>query len=313
MSVRILVGTIVAMALLLNGCGQSQDEKEKIAAVTCAIMVESRNMDASIRVEKLNEARDKIGGEPFLDGDDAIKEAFEYGLCQELVLNETYDQSLQYLKEAERERERIAAEKRAEEQRIAAEKQRIADSKPKFWSNGQLKERINYQSVTAGGEKHGLAEAYYENGQLRYKINYKDGKVVDGIVVEKTWENGQLKFKNNQLKFKNKLTRYEQTFFEVEELLMTTNLNNSRKVMQVTVYIMTAHDERVIAHMEKHHFPVRVALLRIMAAKTEADLARPTFREELAEEFRLEINSVLERLEDFGGVESVGFTAFVVQ
>ena len=53
--------------------------------------------------------------------------------------------------------------------------------------------------------------------------------------------------------------------------------------------------------------------MRIMAAKTEADLARPTFRKELAEEFRLEINSILERLEDFGGVESVGFTAFVVQ
>ena len=118
MSVRILVGTIVAMALLLNGCGQSQDEKEKIAAVTCAIMVESRNMDASIRVEKINEARDKIGGEPFLDGDDAIKEAFEYGVCQELVLNEEYDKWLQSLKEARRERILVAAEKRAEEQRM---------------------------------------------------------------------------------------------------------------------------------------------------------------------------------------------------
>ena len=32
-------------------------------------------------------AREKIGGEPFLRGDDAIKEAFEYGLCEELVLN----------------------------------------------------------------------------------------------------------------------------------------------------------------------------------------------------------------------------------
>ena len=94
---------------------------------------------------------------------------------------------------------------------------------------------------------------------------------------------------------------------------MTSNLNNSRKVMQVKVYIMTHYDERVIAHMEKHDMPVRSALMRIMASKTEADLARPTFRKELAEEFRLEVNSILERLEDFGGVESVGFTAFVVQ
>ena len=135
MSVRILVGTIVAIALLLNGCGQSRDEKEKITAVTCAIMAESRNMDASIRVEKINEARDKIGGEPFLDGDDAIKEAFEYDLCQELVLNETYDQSLLSSKGAERERERIAAEKRAEERRIADSKPTV---KKEFHPNGKL-------------------------------------------------------------------------------------------------------------------------------------------------------------------------------
>ena len=43
------------MTLLLTGCGQSQDEKEKIASVSCAIMSESRNMDASIRVEKIND------------------------------------------------------------------------------------------------------------------------------------------------------------------------------------------------------------------------------------------------------------------
>ena len=108
------------------------------------------------------------------------------------------------------------------------------------------------------------------------------------------------------------LTRYEQTYFEIESE-MTSNLANSRKVMQVKVYIMTHYDERVIAHMEKHDFPIRNALMRIMALKTESDLARPTFRKELAEEFRLEINSILEGLEDFGGVEKVGFTAFVVQ
>ncbi|MDE0840999.1 MAG: flagellar basal body-associated FliL family protein [Porticoccaceae bacterium] len=106
--------------------------------------------------------------------------------------------------------------------------------------------------------------------------------------------------------------RYEQTYFEVAQT-MTSNLNNSRKVMQVKVFIMTHYDERVIAHMEKHDFPVRSALARIMSQKTESDLARPTFRQELAEEFRLEINSILERLEDFGGIESVGFTEFVVQ
>jgi hypothetical protein len=55
----------------------AQEKAIRIAAVTCSIMSETRNMDAAIRVEKMNDAREKIGGEPFLRGDDAIKEAFE--------------------------------------------------------------------------------------------------------------------------------------------------------------------------------------------------------------------------------------------
>ena len=53
-------------------------------------MGETRNMDAAVRVEKMNDARKKIGGEPFLEGDSVIQEAIEYGLCQELVLNDDH-------------------------------------------------------------------------------------------------------------------------------------------------------------------------------------------------------------------------------
>jgi len=196
--------------VLLTACGPSQEEKEKVAAVTCSIMSETRNMDSAVRVRELNEARGKIGGEPFLRGDDVIQEAIKWGLCQELVLNEPYEERLQSLKDAKRERERIAAEKRAEEQRIAAEKraeeqriaaekQRIADSKPtikeEFHSNGKLKSRINYQSKTDGGKQHGLYEYYRENGRLHQKGNFKNGKQ-DGL-WETYWKNGQLKWKGN--------------------------------------------------------------------------------------------------------------------
>ena len=168
---------IILSLVLLVSCGISQEEKTNIAAVTCSIMGETRNMDAAIRVEKMNDARERIGGEPFLDGDDAIQEAFEWGLCQELVLNETYDEILQPLKDAKRERQRIARDKRAEEQRIAAEKQRVADSKPtvkeEFHSNGKLKSRANYQPKSDGGEKYGLSQRYHYNGQLKSKGNIK--------------------------------------------------------------------------------------------------------------------------------------------
>ena len=204
----------------------AQEKANRIAAVTCSIMGETRNMDAAVRVREMNDAREKIGGEPFLRGDNAIQEAFEWGLCQELVLNEIYDETLQPLKDAKREREKIAAEeraeeyriaaeqraeeqriareKRAEEQRIAAEEQRIADSKPtvkeEFYSNGKLENRINYQPKSDGGKEHGLTESYYENGQLHIKENYKDGNR-DGL-FESYYKNGQFKqdycFKNNE-------------------------------------------------------------------------------------------------------------------
>ena len=195
----------LCLTLTLIACGPTQQEKEKIAAVSCAVMSETRNMDAAIRVEKINEARDKIGGEPFLRGDDAIKEAFEYGLCEELVLNATiYDKSLEDLKDTERERERIAAEKRAEEERIAMEKQRIADSKPtvkeEFHPNGELKSRIRYQPKSDGGRRHGLSREWHGNGQLYTEQTYNNGKryglyrhwTTEGqLYLEETYKNGQ--------------------------------------------------------------------------------------------------------------------------
>jgi antitoxin component YwqK of YwqJK toxin-antitoxin module len=199
---------ILLSLVLLTACGPSQEDKETIAAVTCSIIGETRGMDAAIRVREMNEARVKIGGEPFLGGDDAIKESLEWGLCQKLVLNESYDETLQPLKDAKQERERVAAEKRAEEnriaaekraeeeriasekraeeERIAAEKQRIADSKPtveeRFHSNGKLKSRINYQPKSNGGLKHGLYETFHPNGKLETRSNYKNGKI-DGTYV----------------------------------------------------------------------------------------------------------------------------------
>ena len=232
---------VLFLTLTLIACGPSQEEinraemeqqrieqeaakqlaaenSTRVAAVTCAVIRETRNTDAAIRVEKMNEAREKIGGEPFLRGDDAIKEAFEYGLCEELVLDATiYDESLGYYKDAiaelekiatekraeeERiaeekraERERIAAEKRAERQRIAAERQRIRNSKPtvkeEFHPNGELKERTNYQSKDDGGKKHGIYRLWSRYGKLRLETTYKDGKEHG---LERWWhDNGQLR------------------------------------------------------------------------------------------------------------------------
>lgn len=108
------------------------------------------------------------------------------------------------------------------------------------------------------------------------------------------------------------LTRFENTYKEMERPLVA-NIVNSRKVMQVKVAIMTHYDDRVVANIEKHDFAIRSEILDVMRTVDEAKLSEDSFRKELAEKLKMAINSVLEKYEDFGGVEEVLFTEFVVQ
>ena len=94
---------------------------------------------------------------------------------------------------------------------------------------------------------------------------------------------------------------------------MLANLTNSRKVMQVQIAFMTRYDERVFKNVEKHEFAIRSVALDVMRQITEDQLDRPEFRKELAEKIRESVNAKLESLEDFGGIEEVYFTSFVVQ
>ena len=108
------------------------------------------------------------------------------------------------------------------------------------------------------------------------------------------------------------LTRFENTYMEIERPLVA-NIVSSRKVMQIKVAIMTHYDDRVVANMEKHEFAIRSEMLDVMRKIDESRLSQPNFRADLAEQLKLAVNSVLERYEDFGGVEEVMFTEFVVQ
>jgi hypothetical protein len=114
------------LMLFLFGCGPTLEEKEEIAIITCNIMGESMNMDASMRIKEINKARENIKAKRFLEGDAKIKESFEYGLCVNLVLDDPeYDNKILSIKEEIRvleEQKRIAREKKAEEARIAREK-----------------------------------------------------------------------------------------------------------------------------------------------------------------------------------------------
>ena len=108
------------------------------------------------------------------------------------------------------------------------------------------------------------------------------------------------------------LTRFEQSYFQLPKPLVA-NIANSRKVMQATVAIMTHYDDRVIDNIEKHEFPLRFAMLAAMRRITETEVADADFQTNLAASLKMEMNAVLESLEDFGGIEAVYFTEFVVQ
>ena len=108
------------------------------------------------------------------------------------------------------------------------------------------------------------------------------------------------------------LKRFENHYMEIEKDMLA-NLTNSRKVIQVQLAIMTHYDERVFKNVKKHEFALRSAALDVMRQTTEAELGQPDFRKTLAEKIRSELNAVLEKFEDFGGIEEVYFTSFVVQ
>jgi flagellar FliL protein len=108
------------------------------------------------------------------------------------------------------------------------------------------------------------------------------------------------------------LKRFENSYMELEKPLVS-NLTNTRKVIQLNLAIMTHYDERVFKNAKKHEFALRSVALDAMRQMTEADLVKPEFRKDLAAKIREEMNAVLMKYEDFGGIEEVFFTSFVVQ
>ena len=108
------------------------------------------------------------------------------------------------------------------------------------------------------------------------------------------------------------MVRFEYTYKQLEKELLS-NLTGTRKVMQIQIAFMTSYDERVFKNVENHEFAIRGALLDVMRQYTEADVNRPEFRKELAEKLKEEANKVLTQYEDFGGIDAIHFTSFIIQ
>jgi len=107
-------------------------------------------------------------------------------------------------------------------------------------------------------------------------------------------------------------TRFENTYLQIDKEFMT-NLTGSKKVMVVQIAVMTHYDNRVFDNVKKHEFAIRSGILDVMRQTTEAEASRPDFRSELSAKIKVVMNDILKKYEDFGGIEDVFFTSFVMQ
>jgi flagellar FliL protein len=93
----------------------------------------------------------------------------------------------------------------------------------------------------------------------------------------------------------------------------TTNLAGSRKMLQVGIGVSTQYDDTVMVNVDAHQLALRSIILGVISDFSEDQVRGGEGREMLADALRDAINAKLEELENFGGVEDVHFTSFVLQ
>ena len=93
----------------------------------------------------------------------------------------------------------------------------------------------------------------------------------------------------------------------------TTNLDGSRKMLQLGIGVSTQYDDTVMMNVESHQLALRSVILGVISNFSEEDVKGSSGRDMMAASIRDAINSKLVALENFGGIEEVHFTSFVLQ
>ena len=106
--------------------------------------------------------------------------------------------------------------------------------------------------------------------------------------------------------------KFVTTYFEFPGTF-TTNLKQSRKFLQLGLGVSTQYDENVITNVEDHQLSLRSSILAVMSEFSEQDIEGKSGRDALAKAIAAELNTKLEALEGFGGIENVHFTSFMLQ
>jgi flagellar FliL protein len=93
----------------------------------------------------------------------------------------------------------------------------------------------------------------------------------------------------------------------------TTNLANSRKMLQLGLAVSTQYDDTVMVNVEAHELGLRSVILQRIGNFSEDAIKGEEGRMMLANSIRDALNAELEELEGFGGIEKVHFTSLVLQ
>lgn len=183
-----------------------------------------------------------------------------------------------------------------------------------FYDSSQVSVRETYKD----GKAYGLTYGYNKDGTLDYTVEVSHGKW-NGLYSGYN-EDGTVQFTKE---YKNgvevsELSAGEGSGNQISKLYFeftgtfTTNLQGSRKMLQVGIGVSTIDDNAVISNLESHHLALRSVILGVISRFSEEEVKGETGRENLAEALRDAINSKLETLEKFGGVEAVHFSSFVI-
>ena len=152
----------------------------------------------------------------------------------------------------------------------------------------------------------------YFSGFFEHKSEAAAHEKVDELEKAAEDAHGAAPSGPSKVKKEAEAMRFENTYLEIDKEFMT-NITSSKKIMVVKVAVMTHYDSRVFDNVKKHEFAIRSAVLDVMRQSTEADVAKQDFRVELAAKIKVVMNDMLMKYEDFGGIEDVFFTSFVMQ
>ena len=184
-----------------------------------------------------------------------------------------------------------------------------------LYAAGVFDAKVDPQAqLEAGDEEHGDAkEGGKEEGKKEgHEGKKEEGKKEEGKKEGKEGKKEEGKEGGAKSKKSPEAAKFAYTYFQIDREFLV-NLTGSKKVLSTQLAIMTHYDERVVENLKKHEFALRSVVLDVLRQTTEADLAKPDYRKQLAVKVRDEMNNTLEKYEDFGGIEEVLFTSFIVQ